>query len=377
MLGRTNTLTLLLTHSLRFTHSLDLSLAGGSISHGHGASDHQHRWSSILEAWASQAFKNVTVRNGCIPGTPSGYMVMCLDLSVDQDVDIVFSGGAGVEERESVLLVLRGILLHPHSVCTTDTVFFPCTLLPSEYILNDGLQDHIPSVQVSVWVWASCQCVSDHLPHPTAIQLSDQAFAFPFEPAQTETEERLVQRVLRLPNSPAMIFVQVGLGGFGAQGPGSAAGSAATMARFSVMRCCSLLCRPGLMACSFPSTPLRRSLSLGLERTSWERSASTMTCSGRVLATSSTDPYTNWILPCWHSMIGGARATVVREIEAQIRDQKSKDGTLLFMQSLTHIHTLSHSFTLSMQVQRRTAHGGRWTSRSGGLGHLAAVADRH
>jgi hypothetical protein len=33
---------------------------------------------------------NVTGRNGCIPGTPSSYMNMCLDLSLDQDVDLVF-----------------------------------------------------------------------------------------------------------------------------------------------------------------------------------------------------------------------------------------------------------------------------------------------
>ena len=33
-----------------------------------------------------QAFPNVTVRNGCVPGTPSSYMVMCLDMSVDPDV---------------------------------------------------------------------------------------------------------------------------------------------------------------------------------------------------------------------------------------------------------------------------------------------------
>jgi hypothetical protein len=32
---------------------------------------------------------NVTGRNGCIPGTPSSYMNMCLDLSLDEDVDLV------------------------------------------------------------------------------------------------------------------------------------------------------------------------------------------------------------------------------------------------------------------------------------------------
>ena len=42
--------------------------------------------------WAGPAFGgNTSVRNGCIPGTPSAYMVVCMDMSVDQDVDIVFS----------------------------------------------------------------------------------------------------------------------------------------------------------------------------------------------------------------------------------------------------------------------------------------------
>ncbi len=38
------------------------------------------------------AFPGATVRarNGCTPGVPSSYMVMCLELSVDPDVDLVF-----------------------------------------------------------------------------------------------------------------------------------------------------------------------------------------------------------------------------------------------------------------------------------------------
>ncbi len=33
---------------------------------------------------------NITGRNGCTPGVPSPYMIMCLELSVDPDVDLVF-----------------------------------------------------------------------------------------------------------------------------------------------------------------------------------------------------------------------------------------------------------------------------------------------
>lgn len=33
---------------------------------------------------------NVTLRNGCVPATPSAYMVMCLEMSMDDDADLVF-----------------------------------------------------------------------------------------------------------------------------------------------------------------------------------------------------------------------------------------------------------------------------------------------
>jgi hypothetical protein len=33
---------------------------------------------------------NITSRNGCVPATPSAYMVLCLEASVSPDVDLVF-----------------------------------------------------------------------------------------------------------------------------------------------------------------------------------------------------------------------------------------------------------------------------------------------
>jgi hypothetical protein len=50
--------------------------SGGSISHGHGASERLVTgWVPVLGRWLSMAFKNATIRNGSIPGTPSVRMV--------------------------------------------------------------------------------------------------------------------------------------------------------------------------------------------------------------------------------------------------------------------------------------------------------------
>jgi hypothetical protein len=75
----------------------------------------------VLGAWANASFSNATVggdprpretvhdpltwtpthtfrnhprfqvRNGAVPGTPSAYMTLCMEYSVDKDVDVVFS----------------------------------------------------------------------------------------------------------------------------------------------------------------------------------------------------------------------------------------------------------------------------------------------
>ncbi|EFJ52634.1 hypothetical protein VOLCADRAFT_85814 [Volvox carteri f. nagariensis] len=49
-------------------------------------------WFSVFASWMISAFPraNITARNGCTPGVPTPYMIMCLELSVDPDVDLVF-----------------------------------------------------------------------------------------------------------------------------------------------------------------------------------------------------------------------------------------------------------------------------------------------
>ncbi|GIM07262.1 hypothetical protein Vretimale_11457, partial [Volvox reticuliferus] len=63
-----------------------------SISWGEGASNiGTTDWFSLLARWMIEAFPSsrITARNGAVPATPSSYMVMCLEQSVDPDVDLV------------------------------------------------------------------------------------------------------------------------------------------------------------------------------------------------------------------------------------------------------------------------------------------------
>ncbi len=88
-------------------------------SKGQGASKlGETEWPAVLGAWAAKALGNSSLRNGCIPGTPSvswdfgvvslmnqvgwvtnqtnafglqAYMVVCLDMAMDQDVDVAFA----------------------------------------------------------------------------------------------------------------------------------------------------------------------------------------------------------------------------------------------------------------------------------------------
>jgi hypothetical protein len=52
-------------------------------------------WWAKLARFLTTAFPKTTVvaKNGAVPGTPSAYALMCLELMVDPDVDIVFIGG--------------------------------------------------------------------------------------------------------------------------------------------------------------------------------------------------------------------------------------------------------------------------------------------
>ncbi|KAG2425210.1 hypothetical protein HYH02_015037 [Chlamydomonas schloesseri] len=73
---------------------IKVGIVGGSVSWGQGASVRgETDWFSLLGHYLVRAFPNtnVTTRNGCTPGVPSSYMIMCLELSVDTDVDLVLT----------------------------------------------------------------------------------------------------------------------------------------------------------------------------------------------------------------------------------------------------------------------------------------------
>ena len=69
-----------------------VGFVGGSISTGQGASSEQvTAWIPTFKRYLEKVFPGISVRNGCIAGTPSAYMVVCLEMSVDADADVVFS----------------------------------------------------------------------------------------------------------------------------------------------------------------------------------------------------------------------------------------------------------------------------------------------
>ncbi|KAG2485763.1 hypothetical protein HYH03_015477 [Edaphochlamys debaryana] len=72
---------------------LKVGAVGGSITWGEGTSDKsRHAWFSVVSRFLVDSFPraNITCRNGAVPATPSAFMVMCLEHSVDPDVDLVF-----------------------------------------------------------------------------------------------------------------------------------------------------------------------------------------------------------------------------------------------------------------------------------------------
>ncbi|KAG2493912.1 hypothetical protein HYH03_007848 [Edaphochlamys debaryana] len=72
---------------------LKVAVIGGSVSWGQFTSKRgETDWFSTVAKWMIGAFPrvNITARNGCTPGVPTPYMIMCLELSVDPDVDLVF-----------------------------------------------------------------------------------------------------------------------------------------------------------------------------------------------------------------------------------------------------------------------------------------------
>ncbi|KAG2434505.1 hypothetical protein HYH02_012172 [Chlamydomonas schloesseri] len=81
---------LLLPHSQKT--NFKVAVIGGSISWGQFTSKRgQTDWFSTFTRWMISAFPraNITGRNGCTPGVPTPYMIMCLELSLDPDVDLV------------------------------------------------------------------------------------------------------------------------------------------------------------------------------------------------------------------------------------------------------------------------------------------------
>ncbi|GIL89726.1 hypothetical protein Vretimale_16617 [Volvox reticuliferus] len=84
---------------------LKIGVIGGSISSGVGTTSYETRWFSIVSKWMrSVSGANITSRNGCIPATPSAYMLMCMEMSVDEDVDLVFVEYSVNDGVENVLV---------------------------------------------------------------------------------------------------------------------------------------------------------------------------------------------------------------------------------------------------------------------------------
>ncbi|KAG1667238.1 hypothetical protein FOA52_009803 [Chlamydomonas sp. UWO 241] len=115
-----------------------IGVVGGSVTWGTGPSVRGVTdWFSIFSRYMVTAFPkaNVTLRNGCVPGTPTSYMIMCLELSVDSEVDLVFA----------------------------------------EYVLNDGFDAGNRMIKNS----------------------------------KVMDVERLARRILKMPSSPALVYMQL------------------------------------------------------------------------------------------------------------------------------------------------------------------------
>ncbi|GIL89358.1 hypothetical protein Vretifemale_17181 [Volvox reticuliferus] len=94
---------------IKGSRPLKVGVVGGSISWGEGAETHgKTDWFSVFMSWlASVAPGDASGRNGCVPGTTSNYMLLCLDHSVDPDVDLVF-----VDSRDGLVdkVILNGLV---------------------------------------------------------------------------------------------------------------------------------------------------------------------------------------------------------------------------------------------------------------------------
>eukprot|EP00775_Hariotina_reticulata_P005681 gene5681-5919_t len=73
--------------------TVKVGVIGGSISHGAKASKiGETDWFSLVGQFLRSSYPQakVDLRNGCLPATPSALMDMCLEQSIDQDVDLLF-----------------------------------------------------------------------------------------------------------------------------------------------------------------------------------------------------------------------------------------------------------------------------------------------
>lgn len=77
------------TKLLHSKQPVKVGVVGGSITYQDGP---EPRWFEHLTAYLRTAFPAVEVvaKNGAIPGTPSNYAAMCLEIMVDEDVELVF-----------------------------------------------------------------------------------------------------------------------------------------------------------------------------------------------------------------------------------------------------------------------------------------------
>ncbi|GFR47718.1 hypothetical protein Agub_g9472 [Astrephomene gubernaculifera] len=88
---------------------------GGSITCGQGTSNAtQYGWFSVLGRWLVDSLPglHVSARNGAVPATPSAFMIMCLELSVDPDVDLVlveYQVNDGMQDKVYNNEVVRGM----------------------------------------------------------------------------------------------------------------------------------------------------------------------------------------------------------------------------------------------------------------------------
>ena len=84
-----------LRHLQQAKRPVRIGVVGGSITYQEADQLHRVNWFHTLVKYIKAAFPNAEVlgKNGAVPGTPSAYALMCLEMMVDHGVDLVFVGG--------------------------------------------------------------------------------------------------------------------------------------------------------------------------------------------------------------------------------------------------------------------------------------------